>query len=171
VGDSNGSQHIYGNPVPIVSSAPWNHDLPINDLKNSSSFRNVASPGTNVTCSGSPTSCSGSNVNLGTFPNGLGNYHSPGDLSISSNESDLDTLWNTSGQKAKQWENNRIRHRRFAEASDPEASAVAKIIGNEFQSVFVRVCYRLRIVNLILVDTLQCDSYNKSQCVNSEPFA
>ena len=96
--------------------------------------RNVASPGTNVTCSGSLTSCSGSNVNLGTFPNGLGNYHSPGDLSISSNESDLDTLWNTSGQKAKQWENNRIRHRRFAEASDPEASAVAKIIGNEFQS-------------------------------------
>jgi hypothetical protein len=90
VDDPNGSQHIYGNPVPIVPSAPWNHDVPtiINNLKNSSSFRNVDSPGTNVTCSsGSPANCSGSDVNLGTFPNGLGYYYSSGDLSISSNGS------------------------------------------------------------------------------------
>jgi Tfp pilus assembly protein PilX len=89
VDDPNGSQRIYGNPVPIVPSAPWNHDVPtiINNLKNSSSFRNIDSPGTNVTCSGSPVSCSGSNVNLGTFPNGLGYYYSPGNLSISSNGS------------------------------------------------------------------------------------
>jgi Tfp pilus assembly protein PilX len=89
VDNPNGSQHIYGNPVPIVASAPWNHDVPtiINTLKNSSSFRNVSSPGTNITCSGSPQSCSGSDVNLGTFPNGLGYYYSTGDLSISSNAS------------------------------------------------------------------------------------
>jgi Tfp pilus assembly protein PilX len=89
VDDPNGSQHIYGNPVPIVPSAPWHHDVPmiINNLKNSSSFRNIGSPGTNVTCSGSPISCSGADVNLGTFPNGLGYYYSSGDLSISSNGS------------------------------------------------------------------------------------
>jgi Tfp pilus assembly protein PilX len=89
VDNPNGSQHIYGNPVPIQSSAPWVHDIPtlINTLKNSSSFKNINSPGTNVTCSGSPVSCSGTNVNLGTFPNGLGYYYSSGDLSISSNGS------------------------------------------------------------------------------------
>jgi hypothetical protein len=89
VDNPNGSQHIYGNPVPIQPSAPWLHDIPtlINTLKNSSSFKNIDSSGTNVTCSGSPVSCSGSNVNLGTFPNGLGYYYSPGNLDISSNGS------------------------------------------------------------------------------------
>ncbi len=89
VDNPNGSQHIYGIPVAIQASATWTHDVPalINTLKSSSSFKNVDSSGTNVTCSGSPTICSGSNVNLGTFPNGLGYYYSPGDLEISSNSS------------------------------------------------------------------------------------
>jgi Tfp pilus assembly protein PilX len=89
VDNPNGSQHIYGVPVDIQASAPWIHDVPtiINSLKNSSSFHNIDSTGTNVTCTGSPVACSGSNVNLGTFPNGLGYYYSPGDLDISSNGS------------------------------------------------------------------------------------
>lgn len=85
----------------LCPGCPFNYDVPqlINWLKNSGPFQPVNSTGTNVTCSGSsPVSCSGSNVVLGTPPNvpppgvatntpELKYYYSPGDLSITSNNS------------------------------------------------------------------------------------
>lgn len=89
VDDPNGSQDIYGNPLPILENAPWTHDVPtlINSLKNSSSFLPIDSSGTNVSCSGTLVSCSGSNVNLGDYPSAVKYYYSQGDLQISSNSS------------------------------------------------------------------------------------
>jgi Tfp pilus assembly protein PilX len=85
----NGSQDIYGNPTAITEHATWDHDVPtlISNLRNMGSFLPINTSGTNVTCSGSPEACSGTGVQLGTFPNGLGYYYSPGDLDISSNSS------------------------------------------------------------------------------------
>jgi hypothetical protein len=84
------SQIIYGQPQPICDSCPFNYDIPtlIDLLKNSSSFQQVDSAGTNVSCSGSPVSCSGSNVDLGDVSTGaMKYYYSPGNLSITSNNS------------------------------------------------------------------------------------
>lgn len=84
----------------LCPTCPFGYDVPtlINMYKNSPVFQSIDSAGTNISCSGSPTSCSGSNVNLGTAPNvpppGTPTntpvpayYYSPGDLSITSNNS------------------------------------------------------------------------------------
>ena len=85
----NGSQVILGSPTGTQASSTWTHDVPtlISNLRNTGSFLPINTSGTNVSCSGSPVACSGSNVQLGTFPNGLGYYYSAGDLDISSNSS------------------------------------------------------------------------------------
>ena len=89
VDDPNGSQEVYGNPLPILRNTTWTHDVPsiISSLSNSTSFLPINSSGTNVSCSGSPVSCSGSDVNLGDYPSAVKYYYSEGDLQISSNSS------------------------------------------------------------------------------------
>jgi len=89
VSNPNGSQHIYGNPTSISQNATWDHNVPtlISNLRNIGTFLPIDTPGTTVTCSGSPVSCSGAGIHLGTFPNELAYYYSPGNLDISSNNS------------------------------------------------------------------------------------
>jgi Tfp pilus assembly protein PilX len=109
IGSPNPSQTVIGQDPPppalplspsLCPGCPFNYDVPrlINWLKNSGPFEPVNSTGTNVSCSGSPVSCSGSDVVLGTPPNlpppltptntpELKYYYSPGNLSITSNNS------------------------------------------------------------------------------------
>ncbi|MEW5974912.1 MAG: pilus assembly PilX N-terminal domain-containing protein [Acidobacteriota bacterium] len=105
----NPSQSVIGRTPPppalptdpsLCPGCPFTHDVPglIQMLKDTGLFQDVNSSGTNVSCSGTPVACSGSNVNLGTPPNvpppGIPTntpvpkyYYSPGDLTLTSNNS------------------------------------------------------------------------------------
>jgi Tfp pilus assembly protein PilX len=109
IDSTNPAQTVIGLPPPppaavtgpsTCPNCPFGYDVPtlIDMYKNSPIFQSVNSAGTNISCSGSPTSCSGSNVVLGTPPNVPppgsptntpvpGYYYSPGNLSITSNNS------------------------------------------------------------------------------------